>query len=110
MLPGIAGIGVYLLLMAMVHAFAASTGVYGANGTVRYSALAFSTLLLVGVYGLLRLRRWGWALVIGACLFMGSGYLYAFTRSHRPQYVINGLFAFVFFLYLSRTEVRERVH
>ncbi len=109
MLPGIAGIGLYLLLMALLNTFAAVTGKFGASGTVRYSVLGFCTLLVVGVFGLLRLRRWGWALTIGGCLLMGSGNLYGFARTHNPPYLINGLFATVFFLYLSRAEIRERM-
>ena len=31
------------------------------------------TLLAAGVFGLLRLRRWGWALVLGGCLTLCSG-------------------------------------
>jgi hypothetical protein len=40
---------------------------------------------------------------------MAAGYFYGFHRTHIPPYVINGLFALVFFLYLSRTEVRDRL-
>jgi hypothetical protein len=108
MLPGIAGISLYMLLMAMLNAYSATRGSFG-DGTAKYSILGIATLLVIGVFGLLRLLRWGWALVIAATLVMAFGYFYGFHRTHFPAYIIQGLFALVFFLYLSRTEVRERL-
>ena len=108
LLPGMALIAMYLLLLAMLNAFAALRGTFGSGGA-RYVILIVCTLLVAGVFGLLRLRRWGWALVTAGCLLMAAGYFYGFHRTHIPPYVINGLFALVFFLYLSRTEVRDRL-
>src|ERR1700761_2538351 len=108
MLPGMALIGMYLLLMAMLNAFAAMSGKFGLS-TAKYSILGICTLLVIGVFGMLRLQRWGWALVTAGCLAMAAGYFYGFHRTHIAPYVIQGLFAMVFFLYLSRPEVRERL-
>ena len=108
MLPGMALIGLYLLVLAMINAFAAAAGKYGLGGA-KYAVLAICTLLVVGVFGMLRLRRWGWAVVTAGCLLMAAGYFYGFHRTHIAPYIIQGLFALVFFLYLSRTEVRERL-
>jgi len=108
MLPGMALIGIYLLVLAMLNAFAAARGSFG-TGPAKYSILAICTLLAVGVFGLLRLSRWGWAIVSAGCLLMAAGYFYGFHRTHIAPYIIQGLFALVFFLYLSRTEVRERL-
>ena len=108
MLPGMALIGMYLLLLSMMNVFAAISGKYGLGGA-KYSILGVCTLLVVGVFGSFRLRRWGWALVTGGCLVMALGYFYGFHRTHIAPYVIQGMFTLVFFLYLSRTEVRERL-
>lgn len=108
MLPGMALIGMYLLLIGMLNSFAAIRGSFGL-GAARYSILGVCTLLVVGVFGLLRLRRWGWAIVTAGCVLMAAGYFYGFHRTHIAPYVVQGLFALVFFLYLSRTEVRERL-
>jgi hypothetical protein len=108
-LPGMALIGMYLLLLAMLNAFAAMRGTFG-QSAAKFSILGVCTLLVVGVFGMFRLLRWGWALVTSGCLLMAAGYFYGFHRTHIPPYIINGLFALVFFLYLSRTEVRERLH
>jgi lysylphosphatidylglycerol synthetase-like protein (DUF2156 family) len=108
MLPGMALIGMYLLVVSMLNAFAATRGTFG-QSAAKYSILGVCTLLVVGVFGMLRLLRWGWALVTAGCLLMAAGYFYGFHRTHIPPYIVNGLFALVFFLYLSRTEVRERL-
>jgi len=109
MLPGMALIGMYLLLLAMINAFAAINGTYG-QSAAKYSILGVCTLLVIGVFGLLRLRRWGWAITTAGCLLMAAGYFYGFHRTHIPPYIVLGLFDLVFFLYLSRTEVRSRLH
>ncbi len=108
MLPGMAMVSMYLLLLAMLNAFEAISGKFGIGGA-KYSVLSICTLLVVGVFGLLKLLRWGWSLVTAGCLLMAIGYFYGFHRTHIPPYLINGLFSLVFFLYLSRTEVRERL-
>ncbi|WP_433984219.1 hypothetical protein RBB78_03700 [Tunturiibacter empetritectus] len=71
--------------------------------------LALCTLLAAGVFGLLRLRRWGWALVLGGCLTLCLGNLFVFEKTHAGPFLVQGLFALVFFLYLVRTEVRDRL-
>lgn len=108
MLPGMALIGMYLLVLAMLNAFAAARGSFGTGGA-KYSILAICTLLAVGVFGMLRLLRWGWAIVSAGCVLIAAGYFYGFHRTHIAPYIVQGLFALVFFLYLSRTEVRERL-
>ncbi|MDQ2924016.1 MAG: hypothetical protein M3R43_00410 [Acidobacteriota bacterium] len=108
MLPGIAGICMFLLLVTMLNAFGAVHGAFGA-AAARYSVLAICTLLLAGIFGLLRLRRWGWALVIGGCLVMSLGDIAFFMHTHLGFFIVRGLLEMVFFLYLSRTEVRERL-
>jgi hypothetical protein len=108
MLPGIAGISMFLLLVTMLNAFGAIQGAFG-SAAAKYSVLGVCTLLLVGIFGLLRLLRWGWALVIGGCLVMSLGDIMFFVHSHVGFFLIRGLLEMVFFLYLSRTEVRERL-
>jgi hypothetical protein len=108
MLPGVAGICLFMLVLTMVNAFAALQGKFGV-GTGKYGVLALCTLLAAGVFGLLRLRRWGWALVLGGCLTLSLGNLFVFEKTHVGPFLLQGLFALVFFLYLVRTEVRDRL-
>jgi hypothetical protein len=108
-LPGMAMVCMYLLLIAMLNAFAAMRGSFGL-GTARYSIFGVCTLMVLGVFGLIRLKRWGWAITTAGCLLMAGGYFYGFHRVHAAPYVIQGIFNLMFFLYLIRTEVRERLH
>ncbi len=108
MLPGMAMIAMYLLLMAMLNAFAAMRGTFGA-GAPRYSIFGVCTLMVIGVFGLLRMSRWGWSIVTAGCLLMAAGYFYGYHRAGAAPYVVQGIFDLLFFLYLVRPEVRERL-
>jgi len=108
MLPGIAGICMFMMFMTMVNVYAALTGIFGA-GRARYGILVLCTLLAVGIFGLLRLSKWGWALVTAGCLLFASGDFYYFSRTHLARFLVRALFVLVFFLYLVRQETRERL-
>lgn len=108
MLPGVAAICIFMVVLTTINAVAALRGSFGA-GRGRYGVLALCTLLAAGVFGLLRLRRWGWALVLAGCLTLCAGNLFLFQKTHGGQFLVQGLFALVFFLYLVRTEVRNRL-
>jgi len=108
MLPGIAGICMFMMFMTMVNVYAGLTGLYG-SGVAKYGVLTLCTLLAVGILGLLRLRKWGWALVIAGCLLFAAGYFYYFSKTHVGFFLVQGLFGLLFFLYLARQETRERL-
>ena len=108
MLPGIAAIAMFMMFMTMVNVYAALTGVYGA-GFAKHGILILCTLLAAGIFGLLRLRKWGWALVSAGCLLFATGYFYYFSKTHVSFFLIQGLFGLLFFLYLIRQETRARL-
>jgi hypothetical protein len=110
MLPGIALISIFLIFMTIVNAFAALRGMqpYVTSGA-KYSGLGICTLLAVGVFGLLRLKKWGWAIVTAGCLLLSSGLLFVFEKTKDPSLLIRGLLVLVFFLYLVRGSVRDRL-
>ena len=108
MLPGVAGICMFMLVLTMINAFAALRGSFG-TGRGKYGVLVLCTLLAAGVFGLLRLRRWGWALVLGGCLTLCLGHLFVFRMTHGAPFLVQALFALLFFLYLVRPEVRDRL-
>lgn len=108
MLPGMAAIAMYVLFVSMFTAFKMINS-KGMPPSVRYGILSICTLVVLGTFGMLRLRRWGWALVAGGCLLGAIANFVAFHATHIGAYLVQGLFALVFFLYLSRTEVRDRL-
>lgn len=107
-LPGMAAISMFLLLVTMLNAFAALRGVFGA-GPAKYGIFGVCTLLVVGVFGFLRLRRWGWALVTAGCLVMSIGDIWLYGHNHVAFFIVRGLLELCFFLYLVRPQVRERL-
>ena len=108
MLPGIAGIALFLLMLTLLNVFAALNGQV-AKGGFKYGILAFCTLLVAGIFGLLRMRRWGHAIVMAGCLMLSAGFFYYFTRTHVVFSLVQGFFMLIFFLYLVRPEVRDRM-
>jgi len=108
LLPGVAAIALYMLFMAMINAFGAVRGMFR-TPAANYSILVVCTLLVAGVFGLLRMRRWGWALVLGGAVFLALGDLFFFKLSHQPFFLVRSLLELVFFLYLIRSEVRDRM-
>src|SRR5438132_14436786 len=92
MLPGVAGICMFMLVLTLINAFAALRGSFGV-GRGKYGVLMLCTLLAAGVFGLLRLRRWGWALVLGGCVMVWGGDLFVLQRTHVAPVLVKGWFA-----------------
>ena len=55
------------------------------------------------------LFRWAWAMALAAVLLLGGYNLWLFARLHMAAALIQGLLNLVFFFYLVRTEVREKL-
>jgi hypothetical protein len=107
-LPGMAAIAMFLLLVTMLNAFAALRGIFGV-GPAKYGIFGVCSLLVIGVFGFLRLRRWGWALVTAGCLVMALGDIYLYGHNHVAFFLVRALLELCFFLYLVRPPVRERL-
>jgi hypothetical protein len=103
-LPGMAAIALYLLLLA-------GTIVVGVVAGRHYPPvfLAFSALFITASGGLLMLFRWAWALALAAVVLLAGYNLWIFSHEHSPAGLVQGLLNLVFFLYLVRTEVREKL-
>jgi hypothetical protein len=108
MLPGIAGISMFMIFMTVLNAFAALRGAFGTNAA-KYSVLGICTLLAVGIFGLLRLKKWGWAIVTAGTLLLSSGDFFFFEKTKAGFFLIRALLVLVFFLYLVRGSVRDRL-
>jgi hypothetical protein len=106
LLPAMAAIAIYMLFVAMIGGFGALNGRYPGG---RYVVLCVCSLVVVGVFGFLKLKRWGWALITGAALSLCLWIIYMSKLMHNPGMLVMAAFNLCVFLYLVRPEVRERV-
>ena len=107
-LPGMAAISLWMLALSIIGVIGVLTGHYPAGG-MRIAILVLSTLFAVAGLGLMRRRRWGWALSLGAVFFSMCFGFYSIFRFHQGQWIVMALVNLVFFLYLVRSEVIERL-
>lgn len=103
LLPGLIAIAFYLMLLSVVIVI----GVVGGHYPVSFIVLP--VFLLAACGGLLMLLRWAWAMALAAVLLLGGYNLWIFARMHLGSALIQGLLNLVFFFYLVRTEVREKL-
>jgi hypothetical protein len=80
-----------------------------AMGQAPPAYLVFSALFIAAGLGLLLLLRWAWALTLAAVVLLVALFLWKFAASHDFPYAVQGLLNLVFFLYLVRIEVREKL-
>ena len=107
MLPGMAMIAMFMLMIVLVAGFGALTGKF--DPRLKYMVLGMATLLAVGIFGFLRLRRWGWAIMVAGTLLFTVGYIFFWRQTHAIQPLFMSGFSLVFFLYLIRDDVRVRL-
>lgn len=103
LLPGLVAIGLYMFLLAGVTVL----GVVG--GHYHPLFLAFAVFFVMSGLGLLLLLRWAWAMALAAVTLLAGVFLWQFATQHVIAYIVQGLLNLVFFLYLVRTEVRDRL-
>lgn len=103
-LPGLAAISLYMLILAGVIIL----GVVG-GGHYPKLFLIFAAGFITASAGLLRLFRWAWSLTLAAVFLLAAYNLWIFSSQHQGAALVQGLLNLVFFLYLIRPEVREKL-
>jgi hypothetical protein len=103
-LPGLAAISLYLLALAGVIIVGVAAGRH-------YPPLflIFAASFMAASGGLLMLFRWAWALALAAVFLLVVYNLWIFSSTHQGAALVQGLLNLVFFLYLVRPEVREKL-
>jgi len=103
-LPALAFISLYLFALAVVI-------VLGVVAGRHYPPLflVFAAGFIDSSAGLLLLLRWAWALALSAVFLLAVYNLWIFASLHEGAGLVQGLLNLVFFLYLVRPEVRERL-
>jgi len=103
-LPGLAAISLYLLILSGVI-------ILGVVAGRHYPTLflVFAAGFISASAGLLMLFRWAWALALAAVFLLVIYNLWIFSSEHQGAALVQGLLNLVFFLYLVRPEVREKL-
>jgi len=103
-LPGVAAICLYLLLVA-------GTIVLGvvAGGHYPPLFLLLAVAFVTASAGLIASFRWAWSLSLAAVFLLTAYNAWNFSAQHSIPAAVQGLLNLVFFLYLIRPEVRERL-
>jgi uncharacterized membrane protein (DUF2068 family) len=73
------------------------------------AVLILGVLFAAASIGLLRQRRWGWALALAAAFLSMCWGSYAVFRLHQQNWIVMAVVNLVFFLYLVRPEVVQRL-
>jgi hypothetical protein len=103
-LPGLLAIGLYLLVLAGVI-------ILGVAGGRHYPPLflILAAAFMTASAGLVLLLRWAWALALSAVFLLACYNLWIFGAQHVAPALVQGLLNLVFFLYLVRSEVRDKL-
>ena len=103
-LPAMMAISLYLLALAGVIIIGV---VAGQHYPPLY--LIFAAVFISASAGLLLQFRWAWAMALAAVFLLVVYNLWIFAIQHQGSALVQGLLNLVFFLYLVRPEVRERL-
>ena len=103
-LPGLLAIGLYLLVLAGVIILGV---VEGRHYPPLFLILAAA--FMTASAGLVLLLRWAWALALAAVFLLACYNLWIFGAQHVAPALVQGLLNLVFFLYLVRGEVRDKL-
>ncbi len=103
LLPGMAAIAAWMFMLCLI-------GLVG----VTMHKLPLIVLILCAAFaaagqGLLRLQRWGWALTLAAVFCSALYGTWMLVKFRQIAEIVMVLLNLVFFLYLVRPEVRERL-
>ena len=102
-LPGLIAIGLYMLLLAV------AVTIDVARNPAQKVLLVFAVFFIAAGAGLMMLRRWAWALTLAAAAMLSGLFLWMYVGNHTFPYLAYGLLNLVIFLYLVRTDVREKL-
>ena len=103
LLPGMAAVCIWNLILCGI----------GLIGVITHNlppaVMVLCLVYAVAANGLLKLRRWGWALTLAAAFLSMCYGAYVLFRFHQLPLVVMVMVNLVIFLYLVRPEVLERV-
>jgi hypothetical protein len=103
LLPGIAAIGLWMFFLCLMCLLGVSMH------RLPHVFLIFCVAFALGGHGLMRLRRWGWALTLATVFLSALWGLWTLIHFHGMPLVVMILVNAILFLYLLRPEVVTRL-
>jgi hypothetical protein len=102
-LPGVAAIGLYMFLLCVLWLAAIS------RHKLPMMALWMCAAFAIAGQGLLRQKRWGWAMTLAAIFLASIQAVWKVADYHDWWMLSSAAFNMILFLYLIRPEVRARM-
>jgi hypothetical protein len=102
-LPALVAISLYMVILAIVDVVAV------VGGQFRPIYIVLAAPFIAAAAGLLMLFRWAWALTLAAVVLLAGLFFFKFYTDQQLPFIIQGLMNLIFFLYLVRPEVREKL-
>jgi hypothetical protein len=101
--PGLVAISFYMILLAGVICFDVVAG------GMPPLFLVFPVFFIASCCGLMFMLRWAWALALAAVALLAASFLWIFSTHGSDSALVQGLLNLVFFLYLVRPDLREKM-
>jgi len=102
-LPGMAAVALWMLLLCGI-------GLYGViTHHLPVAVVLLCAFFAAAASGLLQQRRWGWALSLAAAFLSMCYGVYMMLRFHQAPLIVMIIVNLIFFLYLVRPVVIERL-
>ena len=102
-MPGIVAVSIYMLILAGIDV------VYVVEHRIGILYLVFSAFFVASALGLLLLLRWAWALALAAVALLSALFLRAYFSDQSWPALEQGLINLVIFLYLVKTDLRDKL-
>lgn len=101
--PGVAAIGLWMFFLCLIGLLGVS------EHKLPRIAVLFCIAFAVAGQGLLRQKRWGWALTLATVFLSGIYGMWMVAHFHQLSMLLMAVVNLILFLYLVRPEVRERM-
>ena len=102
-LPGMAAVALWMLMLCGI-------GLYGViTHRLPMAVTVLCAFFAAAAAGLLQQRRWGWALSLAAAFLSMCYGVYMLVRFHQAPLIVMIVVNLIFFLYLVRPQVIERL-
>jgi hypothetical protein len=102
-MPGVLAVSFYMVLLAGIDVY------YVVVHRVGPLYLILSAFFVAAALGLLMLFRWAWALTLAAVALLSALFLRAYFADQSFPALEQGLINLVIFLYLVRTDLRNKL-